>query len=689
MTASRAPKESPLSRNRLAEEASPYLQQHSDNPVHWQAWGPEALAESKASGKPILLSVGYSSCHWCHVMAHESFEDAETAALMNKLYINIKVDREERPDLDAVYQRALALMGQQGGWPLTMFLTPEGEPFWGGTYFPPEAKWGRPSFRDVLAMVDEAYHNEPEKIDKNRGALKNGLAAMGQSRPGGEITKVQINSCADTMLHEIDGKHGGIGGAPKFPNTTMLDMLWRNYRRTGSQLMRTAVLLTMERMSQGGIYDHLGGGYARYSTDERWLAPHFEKMLYDNAQILDLLGQVWLDTENALFRRRARETVEWLLREMLTGEGAFASALDADSEGEEGTFYVWGEAEIDAVLGADAAVFKAVYDVSAHGNWEHANILNRLRPPRLGAKVDEAALKTMRAKLLAERAKRERPSWDDKVLADWNGLIIAAMAETSQIFAEPTWLAAARKAYHYVVNVMGEGGRLRHAARHGKVKPAEFLDDYANMARAALALYEATGEAVYIDDARRFVLHLDQDYWDNASGGYFYAPTGAETILVRTKTAHDSATPAGNGTMVGVLARLFFLTGDNAYGKRAEALMKAFSGELEGNFAPIACLINNAELLMGAVQVAIIGRRGEAGTDALIRAAYSVAAPNRVLLVAAPDATLPIGHPASFKPQIDGKPTAYVCVGTTCSLPVTDEASLKAEIEAASERVLG
>ncbi len=678
-----------MSRNRLAEEASPYLQQHSDNPVHWHAWGQDALAEAKTTGKPILLSVGYSSCHWCHVMAHESFEDAETAALMNKLYVNIKVDREERPDLDTVYQRALSLMGQQGGWPLTMFLTPEGEPFWGGTYFPPEAKWGRPSFRQVLVMVDEAYRNEPDKIAKNRGALKNALAGMGQSRPGGEITKVQINSCAETLLHEIDGKHGGIGGAPKFPNTTMLEMLWRNYRRTGSQLMRTAVLLTLERMSQGGIYDHLGGGYARYSTDERWLAPHFEKMLYDNAQILDLLVQAWLDTENVLFRRRARETVKWALREMLTGEAAFASALDADSEGEEGRFYVWSETEVDALLGADAPVFKAVYDVSAPGNWEHINILNRLRPPRLATKPDEAALKRLRATPVAARAQRARPSCDDQVPADWNGLTPAALAEAALSFAEPAWLDAACKAYHYVVNLMGEGGRLRHAARHGQVKPSEFLDDYANMGRAALALHEATGETAYLDDVRRFVRLLDADYWDTGAGGYFYAPTGAETILVRTKTAHDTATPAGNGTMVGVLARLYYLTGENAYRERTEALLKAFSGELEGNFAPVATLINNAELLMGAVQVAIIGRRGEAGADALIRAAYSVAAPNRVLLVAAPDATLPLGHPASFKPQVNGKATAYVCVGATCSLPVTDESSLRAEIEAASERVLG
>jgi uncharacterized protein YyaL (SSP411 family) len=678
-----------MNQNRLAREASPYLRQHADNPVDWYPWGPDALAEARSSGRPILLSVGYSSCHWCHVMAHESFEDPETAALMNRLFVNIKLDREERPDLDAIYQRALSLMGQHGGWPLTMFLTPEAEPFWGGTYFPPEPRWGRPSFRQVLQMVDQAYRAEPEKVHKNRDALKSALAGMGKSRPGKEITKVQINACAESLLHEIDGKHGGIGGAPKFPNPTMLELIWRNYRRTGSQLMRTAVLLTLERMSQGGIYDHLGGGYARYSTDERWLVPHFEKMLYDNALILDLLGQAWLDTENALFRRRARETVRWVMDEMLTGEGAFASALDADSEGEEGRFYVWSEAEIDAALGPDAALFKAVYDVSAEGNWEHVNILNRLRPPRLAGRLDEAALKTMRARLLAIRAQRTRPSWDDKVLADWNGLMIAALAEGSAVFAEPEWLAVARRAYHYVVHGMGEGGRLRHAARHGQVKPAEFLDDYANMARAALALHEVAGEAEFLADARRFVAILDADYWDAAEGGYFYAPNGAETVIVRTKTAHDTATPAGNGTLVGVLARLHYLTGEAAYRARAEALLKAFSGELEGNFAPVATLISNAELLMGGVQVAVIGRRGEADTDALVRAVFAIAARNRVLSVVAPDEALPAGHPALFKPQREGRATAYVCVGPSCSLPVTEAGALGAELEAACERVLG
>ena len=333
-------------------------------PVHWRPWGPEALAEAKADDKPILLSVGYSACHWCHVMAHESFEDDETARLMNRLFVNIKVDREERPDLDTIYQRALALMGQQGGWPLTMFLTPDAEPFWGGTYFPLEPRFGRPGFKDVLQLIEQTYRGDRDKVNKNRTALVEALQGLARSKPGEAITEAQTENMARSLLREVDGRHGGIGGAPKFPQCSMLELLWRSYLRTGSQLMKTAVVLSMERMCQGGIYDHLGGGFARYSTDERWLAPHFEKMLYDNAQLLDLLSHVWQETGEPLFAARAAETVAWVLGEMRTGEGAFASALDADSEGEEGKFYVWDEADIDELLGADAAYFKAVYDVT-------------------------------------------------------------------------------------------------------------------------------------------------------------------------------------------------------------------------------------------------------------------------------------------------------------------------------------
>ena len=672
-----------MSDNLLGAETSPYLLQHADNPVHWRPWGADALAEAKENDKPILLSVGYSACHWCHVMAHESFEDDETAALMNTLFVNIKVDREERPDLDTIYQRALALMGQQGGWPLTMFLTPEAEPFWGGTYFPLEPRFGRPGFKEVLRLIEETYRSDRDKVDKNRTALVEALQGLAKSKPGEAITDAQSENMARNLLREVDGRHGGIGGAPKFPQCSMLELLWRSHLRTGSQLMKTAVVLSMERMCQGGIYDHLGGGFARYSTDERWLAPHFEKMLYDNAQLLDLLCHVWQETGEPLFAARAAETVAWVLREMRTGEGAFASALDADSEGEEGRFYVWDEAEVDAVLGEDADYFKAVYDVGAGGNWEGKTILNRLLPPRLDGAPDEARLARLRTALLARRAGRERPGWDDKVLADWNGLMIAALANAAKVFGEPAWLDAAAEAFDHVAGPMAAGERLRHAARHGRSKEVEFLDDYAEMARAALLLAEATGDAAYIERAQAWLAVLDAHYWDGAEGGYFYAPDDAEASISRTKTAHDAATPAGNGTLVGVLARLHQLTGEAAYLERAEALVKAFSGELERNFAPLATLANNSELLRRAVQVVVCGAAEDEGTRALLDAVFAVSLPNRVLTLLEPGAALPPGHPAFGKGLHEGRPAAYVCVGPVCSLPATEPEALRAALDAA------
>ena len=364
-------------RNRLGEETSPYLLQHKDNPVHWQPWGPEALAVAKAENKPILLSIGYAACHWCHVMAHESFENPQIAGRMNELFVNIKVDREERPDLDAIYQHALALMGEQGGWPLTMFLTPDGEPFWGGTYFPPEQRWGRPGFPQVLEAMSNAYVQKRDDVAKNVVALREALQKLGRPERGGGIGRDALDRIAERLLRETDQLHGGIGTAPKFPQTGVLELLWRAWKRTGQPPYRDAVVKALDAMCQGGIYDHLGGGFARYSTDARWLVPHFEKMLYDNAELVDLLTLVWQETKNPLYRERVDETLGWVNREMVTPEGGFASSLDADSEHEEGKFYVWSEAEIDQVLGERAGLFKRLYDVTPEGNWEEKNILNR------------------------------------------------------------------------------------------------------------------------------------------------------------------------------------------------------------------------------------------------------------------------------------------------------------------------
>ena len=663
-----------MAANLLAHETSPYLLQHKDNPVHWMAWGPEAFARAKAEDKPILLSVGYAACHWCHVMAHESFESPEIAAVMNELFVNIKVDREERPDVDHIYQNALALLGQQGGWPLTMFLTPTGEPFWGGTYFPSTPRYGRPGFVEVLRGVSEVYKREPEKVQGNVKALTGALAQLAENRPGQGIDRALLDQIAERLVREIDPVHGGIGNAPKFPQPSILELLWRAWHRTGQQPYRDAVLLTLTHMSQGGIYDHLGGGFARYSVDEMWLVPHFEKMLYDNAQLIDLLTAAWQDTREPLFATRVRETASWVLHEMIAEGGGFASTLDADSEGEEGKFYVWHEAEIDDLLGPDSGPFKRTYGVTPHGNFEGATILNRLGSLALGDAAAEAALADGRRVLLKAREGRVRPGWDDKVLADWNGLMIAALANAGTVFEEPAWIEAAQRAFAFVCGTMQTAGRLGHSWRAGKLKHTATLDDYANMARAALALHEATGDTAALDQARLWIGVLDRHYWDIRNGGYFFTADDADDLILRTKTAYDSATPSGNGTLVGVLGRLYLLTGEEAYRKRAEALIDAFAGEVARNFFPLATLLNSAELVHDPLQVVLVG--DPAGVEDLRRVVLGRSLPNRVLTIVPPGADLPETHPAHGKGAVGGAATAYVCFGMTCSPPVTEPQAL-------------
>ena len=671
--------------NRLSGETSPYLLQHADNPVAWWPWGDEALAEAKSSNRPILLSVGYAACHWCHVMAHESFEDEGTAAVMNELFVNIKVDREERPDIDQIYQQALALLGEQGGWPLTMFLTPKGEPFWGGTYFPSEQRYGRPAFVDVLRTVSRVHEEEPQKVDNNVVALKEALGKMSNPQAGGAIAAETLDQIAERLLREIDPVHGGFGSAPKFPSPYVFELLWRAWLRGGrtNQRFRDAVEVTLDRMSQGGIYDHLGGGFARYSTDAFWLAPHFEKMLYDNAQLIDLLTLVWQETGAALYRQRVEETVAWVEREMIAGGGAhpsggFAATFDADSEGVEGKFYVWSEAEIDAVLGADAALFKKHYDVSAGGNWEHANILNRNKLPGLQDAATEATLAACRAKLKAVRDKRVWPGWDDKVLADWNGLMIAALANAARAFGRPHWLDLASNAFAFVQKHMtGPDGRLRHAWRQGTLKHRATLDDYANMIRAGLALHEATGETSFLQQAEDWTATVDAHYLDAENGGYFFTADDAADLILRAKNANDNAVPSGNGTMLANLARLFLLTGQDAYRRRAEIQRQAFSGELQRNFFPLTTLLNASDFLDRALQVVIAGEPGAADTEALAAAAYSVSQPNRLLQHAPPGRSLPPLHPAQGKGMVEGRAAAYVCRDQTCSLPILEPDELR------------
>ena len=671
-----------MPRNRLADETSPYLLQHAENPVHWQPWDDEALDQARAEGKPILLSVGYAACHWCHVMAHESFEDEGMAALMNDLFVNIKVDREERPDIDQIYQTSLALLGQQGGWPLTMFLTPAGEPFWGGTYFPPTPRFGRPGFPEVLRTLADTYRQEPARIAKNVNALRTALEQLAQNKAGQAIADDVHDRLAEQLLAEVDPIDGGIGGPPKFPHEPILELVWRAYVRSGEDRFGQAVTLTLTRMCQGGIYDHLGGGFARYSVDAAWLVPHFEKMLYDNAQLVDLLTLVWQSTRDPLYELRVRETVGWLLREMQVDGGAFGATLDADSEGEEGKFYVWTEAEIDRLLGPDATQFKLIYDVSAVGNWEGKTILNRGKQIGLADAETEAKLSHARDILLTARAGRIRPGYDDKILADWNGLMIAALANAGLVFGEPVWIDAAQAAFDFISRSMTADGRLHHVWRLGKLKHSGNLDDYAGMTRAALALYEVTGNDEYLGRAQTWMADCDRLFWDDAGGGYFFTPADAQTLIVRTKTAYDSATPSGNGLLMGCLARLYYMTGEERYRERAEALQAAFAGELSRNAFSLATFLNGAELLQSALQVVIVGDPEAPDSQALLAEVIGRSLPNRLLLRIPPGRTVSTKHPAAGKTLADGPATAYVCRGTTCGLPITDPADLAEALSA-------
>ena len=667
---------SALPENRLARETSPYLLQHRDNPVHWWAWGPEALAEAKDTGKPILLSVGYAACHRCHVMAHESFEKSETAAVMNELFVNIKVDREERPDIDAIYMRALHALGEQGGWPLTMFLDSEARPFWGGTYFPPEPRFGRPGFAHVLREVARIYREEPDKVRHNAELLLATLGEREQAAPGAAITDAMLADLTSRMVNAVDPVSGGLAGAPKFPQWNFFWLLWRGAIRTGNQAARHAVDNTLTHICQGGIYDHLGGGFARYSVDARWLAPHFEKMLYDNALLVDLMCELYRESGNKLYAARIEETVGWLLREMAADGGGFAASLDADSEGEEGKFYVWTRAEIIEALGeADADVFAEVYDVSEEGNWEGHNILNRLKNPILRAPSDEKTLARMRLTLLARRAKRIRPGWDDKVLADWNGLMIAALVHAARMLDRPEWLTPAATAFSFVLQRMEREGRLAHSYRDGRAKAPGTASDYANMIWAALRLLQATNEGALLTVAERWCATLDRHFWVADGGGYAFTADDTPDVIVRLRGAHDDAVPNANAIMLSNLVALYLLTGKQAYLDRAEAIPQAFAGDLAKNALGHCGLLAGVFDLLSPQQVAVIKTEDADKSARLARAMFRLSLPGAVLQVVA-ESQVPAVGPLAGKTAQDGKPTAYACLGPQCSLPVTEPDAL-------------
>lgn len=671
-----------MSENLLAHESSPYLLQHKDNPVHWRAWGPDALDEARRENKPILLSVGYAACHWCHVMAHESFEDPTTAAVMNRLFVNIKVDREERPDIDQIYMTALHALGEQGGWPLTMFLTPDGKPIWGGTYFPPTARYGRPAFTSILEEVARVVREEPETVTHNSGLLMNRLSER-RTEADATVTldRDLLDRAATRLLSLTDPDHGGTRGAPKFPQASLLAFLWRADTRTQDPAYRQIVLTTLRNICQGGIYDHLGGGFARYAVDDRWLVPHFEKMLYDNGQLIELLSLAFIATGDTLFRDRVAETIGWLDREMTTPSGAFAASIDADSEGHEGKFTVWSEAEITDVLGPEeGAFFARAYGVYADGNWDGVNILNRLGTMDRLPDDDEARLARARAKLLDRRTRRIRPATDDKILADWNGLTIAALALAGSTFDRADWIDAAKRAYAFITGPMARNGRLAHSWRDDKSVFPGLATDYADTIKAALALHAATLDTHFIAEAERLAGLIRRHHWDDEAAGYFLPADDAEALIVRPRSETDEATPSANAIMAQNLTRLWHLTGNDTYRADADAIIAAAGPAIAQNLFASAAMLSALDLRMRATDVVIVHPAGSSPAD-LIAHTRNHWTDDIILSVYEDAADLPTGHPASGKATADNRPTAYVCHGETCSLPITGPKDLAALLQ--------
>jgi len=687
-----------MAKNKLSTETSPYLLQHQDNPVKWYPWGEEALTAAQDSGKPILLSIGYSSCHWCHVMAHESFETEDIAQRMNDKFINIKVDREERPDLDVIYQSALALMRQPGGWPLTMFLTPDGDPFWGGTYFPPEERSGRPSFKQVIDGISAAWNNKSDEVRSNVAVIREALDALSTSQPGKSLTLKVVDEVASTTLRTIDPTHGGFRGAPKFPQVPLLRLLWQAWQRTGLGLYFDAVTNTLDHICQGGIFDHIGGGFARYSTDQRWQVPHFEKMLSDNAQLISLMVDVGTQTGSPLYQARIHETIAWILRDMKvtddTGQFAFASALDADTanaqgHGKEGLFYVWTEAEIDQLLGAIAPLFKKTYGVLERGNWPEGgpgvNVLARTQPYPSDPAIEDM-LATARNLLFNRRTNRTPPARDDKVLADLNGLMILALARAGVTLNRPQWLKDARQAFDFISQNMVHNGRLARTWTKGQARHTAVLDDLAHMSGAALYLYQATGEETYLAQCEAWVHQAGDFFWCADDGGYCLSARDVTDVITRTRQCADNALPSGNGTMADVLARLYLITGQAGYRQRAEEVINAFPAENATAVANMPTLLNAFEVLNQGIQVVVCTKNTEETPlddqdTALIGAVLSAPGTRHVLIRSDGQNILDPTHPAYGKTPIDGKAAAYICRAGTCSAPVVGVSALKEQLK--------
>ena len=680
--------------NRLINETSPYLLQHANNPVDWYPWGEEALSRARDEDKPILLSIGYSACHWCHVMERESFENDAIAEIMNRDFVNIKVDREERPDLDSVYMEAVQMLTGSGGWPMTVFLTPGGKPFYGGTYFPPVDRHNMPGFPRLLETVAHAYRNSHSEIQRVTGQLTEQMGRTANMPRGtGALDESVLHSAYNQLATNFDYQNGGVGSAPKFPQAMTLEVLLRYYARGQNDRSLSMLELTLEKMARGGIYDQIAGGFHRYSTDTYWLVPHFEKMLYDNALLARLYLHAWLATERPLYRRITEETLDYVLREMTGEHGGFFSATDADSEGEEGKFFVWSPGEIEAVLGGeDSELFSGFFGVSRRGNFEGMNILNISVKAvefaeRQGVSLEHLVdvIKRGKEALWLEREKREHPLLDDKALASWNGLMLRAFAEAGAALERQDYVDAATKNADFLLTSMRPEGQLLRSYREGQAKLPGFLEDYSFVADGLLALYEATFERRWLDLAVELADEMITLFWDESAGAFYDTGLSHEALVIRPRDVFDNAQPCGGSVASDLLLRLSIVTGNEDYATKAVAPLRTLA-ELMGR-APAGTGRWLAALdfyLSAPKEVAIIGNSSDAATADLLRTVNGRYLANRVIVGAdSENAATESGLPLlEGRGMVDGKPTAYVCENYACQLPVTDAEALAKQLSA-------
>jgi uncharacterized protein YyaL (SSP411 family) len=668
--------------NRLINETSPYLLQHAQNPVDWYAWGPEALDRAAKEDKLILLSIGYSACHWCHVMEHESFENPSIAKVMNENFVNIKVDREERPDLDQVYMTTVQMMTGSGGWPLTVFLLPNAEPIFGGTYFPPEDRYNRPGFLRVLETIAAAYRTRRQEIIQNAKSFRENLARPTFHKTEGETIDPDLLEIAYRAIgSRFDPREGGFGDAPKFPPSMSIDFLLRHYDRTDNEHALQMATLTLDKMAYGGIYDQVGGGFHRYSTDSHWLVPHFEKMLYDNA----LLARVYVDAHRAtnrpLYRRIAEETLDFVLREMRDSSGAFYSTQDADSEGVEGKFYVWSLEEFSEVAGDDAELLAKYFGVTEDGNFEERNILNVSREPELFSKLEkipipelESKVEAAKRKLYTAREKRVRPGRDEKVLTDWNGLMLRAFAEAASHFGRDDYRSAAEASANFILTTMWDGTRLLHGFKDGRARFNAYLDDYANLADGLFALYELTFDYKWLEVAQRIADRMIDQFWDSEKSGFYFTGKDHESLIARSKDFFDNATPSGNSVAADVLLRMAAVMDRRDYREKAEQILLTAAGLLKQYASGFGRMLSAVDFYVGpSKEIAIVGN-----PDTFLPLLRQRYLPRTVVAAGAPDRIALLRD----RPMIDGKPTAYVCENFTCKQPVTDVAALEEQLNA-------